>query len=302
LAVYSACQSEDFLVRFCIVKIGILANPHKQGSIPTLHALRSSLASRGCEVVLDEQTAALAGETGGIPAWEFLQNVDVAAVLGGDGTMLHALSRLGRFEKPVAGINIGTLGFLTSCKDDELDIFAAAVADGRYSTSVRTLLEAVVHRKGKTGEVFIALNEVTLARGDTGRLVMLRATVDGEILNDYRADGLIVATPTGSTAYSLSAGGPLISPGAAVFVITPICPHSLSQRSLVLSDDSVISLSSEDPESGPMLFTVDGRDTIKIDPGDRIEVRKSARSFNLLRLDGYSFYGALRQKLHWQGV
>jgi hypothetical protein len=87
LAVYSACQSEDFLVRFCIVKIGILANPHKQGSIPTLHALRSSLASRGCEVVLDEQTAALAGETGGIPAWEFLQNVDVAAVLGGDGTM-----------------------------------------------------------------------------------------------------------------------------------------------------------------------------------------------------------------------
>ncbi len=300
--VYPACQTANFLVRFCIVKIGILANPHKQGSIPTLQALRKSLASRGCEVVLDEETAALAGETGGIPAKEFSQNVDVAAVLGGDGTMLHALSRLGNFEKPVAGINIGTLGFLTSCKDDELDLFAAAVAEGRYSTSVRTLLEAVVHRKGRTGEVFIALNEVTLARGDTGRLVMLRATVDGEILNDYRADGLIVATPTGSTAYSLSAGGPLISPGAAVFVITPICPHSLSQRSLVLSDDSVISLSSEDPESNPMLFTVDGRDTTKIEPGDRIEVRKSARSFNLLRLDGYSFYGALRQKLHWQGV
>ena len=171
--------------------------------------------------MLDEETADLAGESGGIPAAAFSERVDIAAVLGGDGTMLHALSRLGNFEKPVAGINIGTLGFLTSCKDDELDVFAAAIAEGRYTTSVRTLLEATVHREGKPSESFIALNEVTLARGDTGRLVSLRARVNGELLNDYRADGLIVATPTGSTAYSLSAGGPLIAPGAAVFVITP---------------------------------------------------------------------------------
>lgn len=216
--------------------------------------------------------------------------------------MLNALSRLGNFEKPVAGINIGTLGFLTSCKDDELNVFAAAIAEGRFATSIRTLLEAAVHREGKSPESFIALNEVTLARGDTGRLVSLRARVNKELLNDYRADGLIVATPTGSTAYSLSAGGPLIGPDAAVFVITPICPHSLSQRSLVLSNESVIELSSEDRESCPMLFTVDGRDSIRIEPGDRIEVKKAARSFHLLRLDDRSFYEALRQKLHWQGV
>lgn len=216
--------------------------------------------------------------------------------------MLHALSRLGKFEKPVAGINIGTLGFLTSCKDDELDVFAAAIAEGRFSTSVRTLLIATVHCEGKSPESFVALNEITLARGDTGRLVSLRAQVNGELLNDYRADGLIVATPTGSTAYSLSAGGPLIAPAAAVFVITPICPHSLSQRSLVLSDDSIVELSSEDPESGPMIFTVDGRDSIHIEPGDRIEVKKATHSLHLLRLEGRSFYDALRQKLHWQGV
>lgn len=216
------------------MNVGILVNPHKTGSLPTLYALRAALKSRGCSTVLDDRTASLAGEPGGIAATEFSKAVDVAAVLGGDGTMLHALSRLGKFEKPVAGINIGTLGFLTSCKDDELEVFAAAIAEGRYSTSVRTLLEAVVHRPGKPAEVFTALNEITLARGDTGRLVSLRAQVNGELLNDYRADGLIVATPTGSTAYSLSAGGPLISPDAAVFVITPICPHSLSQRSLVL--------------------------------------------------------------------
>ncbi len=285
-----------------IVNVGILVNPHKPGSLPTLHALRAALQSHGCTAVLDEDTALLAGERGGIPAAEFSQHVDIAAVLGGDGTMLHALSKLGSFDKPVAGINIGTLGFLTSCTDVELDVFAAAVAQGRFTTSIRTLLEATVHRLGKSPETFFALNEVTLARGDTGRLVSLRALVNGELLNDYRADGLIVATPTGSTAYSLSAGGPLIAPGAAVFVITPICPHSLSQRSLILADDSTVELSSEDRHSGPMIFTVDGRDNTHIEQGDRVEVKKASRSFHLLRLEGRSFYGALRQKLHWQGV
>jgi NAD+ kinase len=253
-------------------------------------------------VILEAETAAHAGETGGIHASLFSEHVDVAAVLGGDGTMLNALSRLGNFQKPVAGIHIGTLGFLTSCKDDELEIFAAAISSGRYTTSVRTLLEAAIHRAGQPCETFVALNEITLARGDTGRLISLRASVNGELLNDYRADGLIVATPTGSTAYSLSAGGPLISPDAAVFVITPICPHSLSQRSLILSDDSVIELSSEDRDCGSMIFTVDGRDSIRIGAGDRIAVKKASRSFHLLRLEGRSFYEALRQKLGWQGV
>ena len=267
-----------------------------------LQALRAALTARGCTTLLDENTAVLAGECGGIPATEFSKHVEIVAVLGGDGTMLHALGQLGNFEKPVAGINIGTLGFLTTCKDDELDIFAAAVAERRFTTSVRTLLEATVHRQGKAPEAFIALNEITLARGDTGRLVSLRVQVNGELLNNYRADGLIVATPTGSTAYSLSAGGPLISPVAAVFVITPICPHSLSQRSLVLSDDSTVALSSEDRDRAPMLFTVDGHNRIRIGPGDWIEVKKAASSFHLLRLEGSSFYDGLRQKLHWQGV
>ncbi len=284
------------------MNVGILANPLKLGALSTLHALRAALKSHGCTTVLDEETANLAGESGGIPAAEFNQHVDLAAVLGGDGTMLHALMRLGNFEKPVAGINIGTLGFLTSCTDGELGVFAAAIASHRYTTSVRTLLEATIHRVGNPDETFIALNEVTLARGNTGRLVSLRAQVNGELLNDYRADGLIVATPTGSTAYSLSAGGPLIAPDAAVFVITPICPHSLSQRSLVLSDDCIVELSAEDPDCGPMLFTVDGRDSIHIGAGDCIEVKKAARSFHLLRLEGRSFYEALRQKLRWQGV
>ncbi len=298
----AACHPRKFALTLAPVNVGILVNPHKTGSLPTLHALRVALKAHGCTAVLGEDTAFLAGESGGIPASEFSEHVEIAAVIGGDGTMLHALAKLGKFEKPVAGINIGTLGFLTSCTDDELDVFAEAVAQGNFSTSVRTLLDATLHQPGDAPQSFVALNEVTLARGDTGRLVSLRARVNGELLNDYRADGLIVATPTGSTAYSLSAGGPLISPAAAVFVITPICPHSLSQRSLVLADNSIVELSSEDSESGPMIFTVDGRESIHIGAGGRIEVRKSANSFNLLRLEGRSFYDALRQKLHWKSV
>jgi NAD+ kinase len=201
----------------------------------------------------------------------------------------------------VAGINLGTLGFLTSCTDNEVDLFAEALATGAFTTTRRTLLEAVVCQKGKPPESFFALNEVTLARGQTGRLVSLLATVDGELLNHYRADGLIVATPTGSTAYSLSAGGPLIAPTCGVFVITPICPHSLSQRSLVLSDDVEIGLSPENADEGQLLFTVDGRDTVPISADTRIMVRKATRGFHLLRLEGRSFYEALRQKLKWHG-
>lgn len=285
-----------------MLKVGILVNPHKPEALQTLRALRAALEARSCAVVLDLQTAALAGEAGGVPAAEFGTQVDLAAVLGGDGTVLDALARLGHFDKPLAGINIGRLGFLTSCTDGELEAFAEAVTSGHFKTSERSLLEAVIHREGRASERFIALNEVTLARGETGRLVSVLATVNGELLNHYRADGLIVATPTGSTAYSLSAGGPLISPSAGVFVITPICPHSLSQRSLVLSDQAVVKISPEAAETGPMLFTVDGRDTTRIEPGDWIEVRKAQRVLHLLLLEDHSFYQALRQKLRWQGL
>jgi NAD+ kinase len=284
------------------VKVGILLNPQKAGGLKTMLALRAALEARGCECVMERDTATMAGESGGIPASGFADHVDIAAVLGGDGTMMHAVSRFGKFEKPVAGINIGTLGFLTTCTDADIERFAEAVAAGRFMTSPRMLLEAEVIRTDGTTLVYHALNEVTMARGETGRLVTLKAMVNGEWLNRYRADGLIVATPTGSTAYSLSAGGPLIAPQSSVMVITPICPHSLSQRSLVISDDVEIEISPERADDGPMLFTVDGRDTTRIDPGDRVTVKKSDRSFHLLRLEGTSFYEALRQKLGWQGV
>lgn len=284
------------------MKVGILANPHKPDSVSAVLALQEALQVRGIDSVLDEPTAALAGQARSLPAHAFAGQVDVVAVVGGDGTMLHAVSRLGSFDGPVAGINIGRLGFLTSCTDEEVAVFADALVAGTYTTSLRTMLEAVVRREGHPVTTFTALNEITLARGETGRLITLVAKVNGALLNIYRADGLIVATPTGSTAYSLSAGGPLVAPAAGVFLMTPICPHSLGQRSLVLADSSVLELASDPAESGPMIFTVDGRESLPIEAGDRIEVRKSPQHFRLLRLAGRTFYEALRQKLGWQGV
>jgi len=283
---------------------GIIANPRKIDAAAVIRRLLDALDSQGIDALLDPATAAMLGKPDFTDTADFATTTDLAIVLGGDGTMLHAIARLGDYGKPVAGINIGTLGFLTTCTDGEIPAFAAALANGKFTTSPRTLLTATVRRTGQPAESFTALNEVTIARGETGRLVALRVAVDGDHLNDYRADGLLIATPTGSTAYSLSAGGPLITPSAGVFLITPICPHSLSQRSLVVGDDVSIRISPE-PIGGdntPLLFTVDGRDNTKISPGDFIDVQKSVRVLHLLRFADHSFYEALRRKLHWQGL
>ncbi|MEI7929163.1 MAG: NAD(+)/NADH kinase, partial [Verrucomicrobiales bacterium] len=170
------------------MKVGIIANPRKHDARQAIVELRGALARRGIESVLETATAGWFGEPDGIPGREFAGLVDAVAVLGGDGTMLNAVACLGVFEKPVAGINLGTLGFLTSCTDNEVDLFAEALATGSFTTTRRTLLEAVVCQNGSPPESFFALNEVTLARGQTGRLVSLVATVNGELLNHYRAD------------------------------------------------------------------------------------------------------------------
>jgi len=281
--------------------VGISANTQKQGARSTVERLMEVLSARGIATVLERETAELLGAPGGLDGPDLAAASDVIAVLGGDGTMLNAMAKLGPTEKPVAGINIGTLGFLTSCTDDEVEQFADALLSGKYTTSRRTLLCATVKSVDGSEKEFRALNEVVLARGQTGRLVSLSAYVDGDLLNHYRADGLIVATPTGSTAYSLSAGGPLISPAAAAFVITPICPHTLSQRSLVIGDHMTVELAPENADEAPMLFTVDGRDCVTIHHGDRIEVKKASQELNLLRLPGHSFYQTVRQKLNWRG-
>jgi NAD+ kinase len=281
------------------VKVGIIANPNKPGAKQTVELLCTALEKEQISWVLETHTARLTQSPNGADASTFADSCDIVAVLGGDGTMLDASNKIGPADIPVAGINIGTLGFLTTCTDDELDIFAQAVATRSYSLIKRMQLRATVTTADGHKQYFRALNEVTLARGQTGRLVSLDAWVDGELLNHYRADGLIVATATGSTAYSLSAGGPLIAPKADVFVITPICPHSLSNRSLVVSDSSVVKLSPAEDAECPILFTVDGREMVKIHHGSQVTVEQAGHALPLLRLENRTFFSTLRQKLGW---
>lgn len=279
--------------------IGIIANPRKEDAKKTIEQLITRLEKQGASYLLEQDTAKLISSEG-LSGSELAEKSDIIAVLGGDGTMLDAAFRLGCTSTPIAGINIGTLGFLTSCTDEELDLFVESVISKNYRIVPRMQLEAIVCHPDGTKDKHTALNEITINRGMTGRLVELEALIDGNLLNHYRADGLIVATPTGSTAYSLAAGGPLISPLAKVIAITPICPHSLSNRSLVLSDESEVEITSIDSEGSPIIYTVDGRVIVEVQQGGSIKIRKSPHYINLIRLEDRSFFSTLRHKMNWR--
>lgn len=260
--------------------------------------VRDCLLKRGIKVVLEEETARLIQEAGKL---DFADGADLIISLGGDGTLLKTLHRLGPRPIPIAGVNIGTLGFLTACTDEEIDLLADHLANEEMNIVERSMLKVEMTEEGGKPHQFLALNEAVLMRGETGRLVSLEARVDGELLNHYRADGLIVATPTGSTAYSMAAGGPLLGPHAGVFVITPICPHSMSNRSLVVGEKSVIELSPAGNEEESILFSVDGRDILRIEKDSVVKVTRHDVNLRLVRLPGHSFYETLRKKLHWHG-
>lgn len=285
------------------MKVGIIANPYKDGVRLALLKLLEILDSfELSSVVEDETIAALdlgAEEIEMLSARGLADGCDVVIVLGGDGTILDAAHRLGRTDVAVAGVNLGHLGFLSSCNDTEMELLVGALAAGTHHVVPRMLLKATIHFVEGSSSEFYAVNEITLTRGQNGRVVAMDAFIDGDLLNHYRADGLIVATPTGSTAYSLSAGGPLLSPKAENMVITPICPHSLSNRSLVLTDSSVVELKSVDDSEAPTLFSVDGRSPVEIVHGGRVTVEKADYKLNIIRLEGRSFFSTLRHKLHW---
>ena len=280
------------------MKISIVAHPLKKDAPSALKKVRESFEKEGVEVLLEEESAKLVGEKG---VREFWEDVDLVVSLGGDGTLLETVHRMGARETAVAGVNIGTLGFLTACTDEEVGQLVEAIMRKKVKRVERTMLRVKMVEEGGEKREFLALNEACLMRGETGRLISLEARVDGELLNRYRADGLLVATPTGSTAYSLAAGGPLVGPHAGVFVLNPICPHSLSNRALVVGEDSVIELEPCGNEGQPILFSVDGRDIIRVEKGSVVQVEKHPQSLRLMRLPEHSFYETLRKKLHWSG-
>ena len=280
--------------------IGLIAHTGKTGVAELTRTIASELERAKLTVLLEADTAALAGLPDGRAIADLGRDADLLVVLGGDGTILHSVGQLGENIKPVFGINMGALGFLTCSNSNAYLEAVECIAAGKMVFSERTLLDVTVKISRGDNSPMIALNDVVLSRGEVSRLVRLKTSVNGETLTEFNADGLIVATPTGSTAYSLSAGGPILAPESGAFVITPICPHVLTNRSIIVDENAVIEIEVTEGEY-PVFLTVDGREPLRIDSGSRVEIRKSNRVLPLASLPGVSFFGVVRQKLKWSG-
>ena len=222
---------------------------------------------------------------------------DLVVVLGGDGSMLSAARLLAPTGVPLIGVNQGRLGFLTDIALRVMVEQMGKVLAGEYQIEPRTMLDATVHRDGTAAFSTNALNDLVVNKGATGRLIELLVRIDGEFVYDLRADGLIVATPTGSTAYALSSNGPILQPAVPGLVLVPICPHTLSNRPITVSDGSVIEIAIRQVADARLHF--DGHPSFELNEGDRVTVRRSAHVLRLVHPPGYSYYAMLREKLHW---
>jgi NAD+ kinase len=263
-----------------------------------LDQLAQYLHTEGCEVVFERETAANAGLQGyaALDVNEIGRDCDLAIVVGGDGTMLGFGRKLAPHGVPLIGINQGRLGFITDIPLDQMQEVLRPMLRGQYEVDDRSLMHGKVWRDGHCVFDALAMNDVVVNRGSTAGMVELRVEVDGHFVARQRADGLIIATPTGSTAYALSAGGPLLYPNLPSWVMVPIAPHTLSNRPLVLADSGEIGI---ELMSGDASANFDMQSLASLLVGDRITVRRSAHHARFLHPVGWSYFDTLRKKLHW---
>ncbi len=263
--------------------------------------LAQFLEQKGCKVLITVQTA----DRMGIPGFDTARLADIgrvadlAIVLGGDGTMLNVARVLADYDIAVVGVNQGRLGFLTDVSVDTMFETLEEILAGKFTSENRFLLDVVVEREGEGDAVFHgrAFNDVVVSKGATGRLIETEVFIDGQFVYSQRSDGIIIASPTGSTAYALSAGGPILHPTLEAMVLVPICPHTLSNRPIAVhshAEVEVLVIHADDCNAN-----FDGQRRLELKPGDRVRVRRSDNSLLLLRPPGHSYYDMLREKLHW---
>lgn len=282
-----------------MTRLGVVGNRRYDGLPEILRRIARRAPALGLTVAFERGLAEIAGEGDLI---EDGSTVDALITLGGDGTMLRGARLLGGREVPILGVNLGRLGFLTTCGQDQLDDALERFARGDYLAEMRMQLEAHSQTiRGEERRSWLALNDVVLHKGGFARVVKLRVLVDGEDVGVYAADGVIISTPTGSTAYNLSAGGPVVLPTQHLIITTPISPHTLGIRPLVVPPDSEIIVRAED---GPdeLLVTIDGQVGTMFAPGDSLVVRRAAASVLVVRFPETSFFSVLRRKLGWGGL
>jgi NAD+ kinase len=287
-----------------IATAGIISKPRSDEAARVAPVLVKWLAERGINVRCDPETAAYLMQgsgpaAGGIPRNSVPQGAQLLIVLGGDGTLLSAARALQGRDIPLFAVNLGNLGFLTSITVEELYPQLERVLAGDYHVSRRRMLHTELWRDGQRAAAFEALNDICLAKADMARIIDLEVHVDGHFMCLYKADGLIVSTPTGSTAYSLSAGGPIMVPTVAALCITPICPHMLTNRPVIVPDEAVIQITMCGDNT--TYLTVDGQVGEQLRQGDRVVCRRSDDTVQLIHPGGVRFFDVLREKLQWGG-
>lgn len=278
--------------------IGKYDSPNMGG---TLQELIDLLKQRSCRILLDEATGRQLSDHGVETASRdrIGSECDLAIVVGGDGSLLNAARSLSQHGVPLLGINLGRLGFLVDVSPEDMPATLEQVFNGEYIEEQRFLLATTVERQGEHLSENDAFNDVSIHKSHVARMIELETYVDGTFVATLRADGLIVSSPTGSTAYALSAGGPIIHPSLNAIVIVPICPHTLSNRPLVINGDCEVEILVRDAGQSEVLVTCDGQISLGLGKGDRLVIRKKPQPITLMHPKNHNYYDILRRKLHW---
>ncbi len=280
------------------MKIGVVTKLNKEEAVEEAKKLLAWAQEKGVEVFIDRDLAMKTGYGEGYDKNRIPELIDVLVVLGGDGTLLSAARLVGTKEVPILGVNLGSLGFLTEIALDELYDVMEKVLRGEYECEERMMLCARVYRWGEEVAAYTVLNDAVINKGTLARIIDLETKVDGEYITTYRADGLIISTPTGSTAYSLSAGGPIVHPSLNSIIISPICPFTLTNRPIVLPEHMKIEVTLKTPESD-VLLTLDGQVGFPLRVGDIVKVERASRHLLLIKSPTRSYFEVLRKKLKW---
>jgi len=279
------------------MKVGVVGNPRYGDLKAVLHHVAEQAPNRGIELYSEERLDPFWGRH--IPQFESVE-LDALVTFGGDGTLLRGARMLGSRETPILGVNLGRVGFLTTATLDTLEPSLDALVAGRYITERRQVLHAGIHDgDGVERSAQMSVNDIAVHKGGVARVVRVNVYINGENVGPYSADGLIVATPTGSTAYSLSAGGPIVVPGVEAMVVTPIAAHTLAVRPLVVPGTYRIVIEPMAGWADDLLVSFDGQTGTTLAPGESVHVRRADHRVCLIRLGGDGFFGRMRQKLHW---
>ena len=281
--------------------IGLIGKAGAPPVARTLTKLIEDLKKRGLRVVLDESAAAYFEHPpeAVFSRRELAGHCDLAIVVGGDGTLLNAARSLAGADVPVLGVNLGRLGFLTDVSPDDMHERLNEIFAGQYEEEHRSLLHASVNRDGQTINESDALNDVVIHKWDIARMIEIETSINGRFLNSLRADGLIVSTPTGSTAYALSGGGPILDPALEALVLVPICPHTLSNRPIVVSDQVKIEIVLHGEDSTKAQITCDGQVNFELMSGDKVRIRRKDHDLRLIHPQKHDHFDIMRKKLRW---